>query len=266
MNHRKPAFVALCLMMGSCAAAPSNPDLRDPYERINRATFRFNDALDRAVARPVTQVYRKITPRFAQTGVSHFMANAGYPTVILNDLLQAKFTDAAADLGRLLLNSTLGLGGLLDPATAAGLEVHDEDFGQTLGKWGVKAGPYLVLPVLGPSTIRDAFGLIPDQAADPRQYIKDPWVKWSLLALRQVGRRSRLMDVEAVLDRASDKYVLVRSVYLQRRAYQVSDGNLPDQPPEEMDDPAPESDSPQTPVAPPKDAPLPGDNDAGRSK
>ena len=253
MNHRMPALAALCVLLGGCAAAPAKLDLRDPFERTNRATFRFNDALDRAVARPVTKVYRKVTPHFARTGVSNFMANAGYTTVILNDFLQAKFADGVADLGRLLLNSTLGLGGLLDPATAAGLEAHDEDFGQTLGKWGMKSGPYLVLPILGPSTIRDTFGLIPDEFADPRQYIKDPYVKWGLQLLRQVDRRSRLMDADAVLDRAADKYVLVRSAYLQRRAYQVLDGDMPDQLPEDMDDPDPGADSPQPAAVQPPD-------------
>ncbi len=255
MNHRMPALTALCLLLGGCAAASSiKPDLRDPFERSNRATFRFNDALDRAIAKPVTKVYRKVTPQFAQTGVSNFMTNVSYPTVILNDFLQAKFRDGFSDFGRLLMNSTVGVGGLFDPATRAGLDLHDEDFGQTLGRWGVKSGPYLVLPLIGPSTSRDTFGMVFDEASDPRMYIDNQALKWSLQALRQVDRRSKLMDADAVLDRAADKYVLVRSAYLQRREYQVKDGNVPDQVPEDMDDPDPGADTPSDAPATPGSA------------
>jgi phospholipid-binding lipoprotein MlaA len=257
MNYRLPALAALSLLaLAGCATVKGDKlDRRDPYETANRATFRFNDALDRGIAKPVAKAYHNVTPQFAQRGVSNFMANAGYPTVIVNDFLQAKFRDGFADLGRLLLNSSFGLGGLLDPATAAGLESHDEDFGQTLGKWGVSSGAYLVLPLLGPSTMRDGFGMIADAATDPRQYINDSTIKWSLQALRQVDRRMRLLDADAVLERAADKYVLVRSAYLQRREYQVKDGNIPDQQPEDMEDPDPGADTPPQPADPSASAP-----------
>ena len=221
----------------------------------------MNDALDRTVARPVAKAYKKITPGFVQTGVSNFMSNAGYPTVIINDFLQAKFRDGFSDLGRFALNCTLGLGGLLDPATDAGLDRHDEDFGQTLGKWGVPAGAYIVLPLLGPSTTRDSFGLVFDEASDPRQYITNNTVKWGLQGLRQVEKRVRLLETDPVLDRTADKYIFVRSAFLQRREYQVKDGNVPDPTVEDMEDPDPGADSATpddaTPDAATPEAPTP---------
>lgn len=239
-----PALAALGLLLTGCAAVPNlKPDPRDPFERSNRATFRFNEAMDRAIAKPVAKAYRKVTPQFAQTGVSNFMTNAGYPGVIINDFLQAKFHDGVADFGRFLMNTTFGIGGLFDPATRAGFDLHDEDFGQTLGKWGVKSGPYVMLPFLGPSTTRDTFGLVFDEAMDPREYISNTTLKWGIEALRQVDRRARLLDADAVLERASDKYVLVRSAYLQRREYQVLDGNVPDPQPDDIEDPDPGADA-----------------------
>lgn len=256
-------LVAFALLASGCAALPGNKaDPGDPFERMNRGVFRFNDALDRSVAKPVAKTYRKITPKFAQTGVANFMANISYPKVIVNDLLQAKFVDTASDIGRLLLNSTLGLGGLLDPATDAGLPAHDEDFGQTLGKWGVKSGPYLMLPVLGPSTVRDSVALVPEEIyLDPRSYLNNSAVDWGLRALGLINRRAQLLDTDSLLEQAADKYVLVRSAYLQHREYEVTDGKMANPSPEDFEDPDPGADSrgaappPVTPVPSPAPAP-----------
>lgn len=217
------------LSLAGCAALPPNTqkDPRDPFERANRATFAFNEALDRRIAKPIAKGYKRITPDVVETGVSNFFSNAAYPTVLANNLLQGKFKDALNDTGRLLLNTTLGLGGLLDPASAAGLDRNDEDFGQTLGRWGVGSGAYLMLPLLGPYTIRDGFGSLIDEFTEPRQYLSDDSTRLSLWAAVQLEKRARLLEADALLAQAGDRYVLVRSAYLQRREFQVLDGDVP---------------------------------------
>lgn len=217
------------LSLAGCAALPPNTqkDPRDPFERANRATFAFNEALDRRIAKPIAKGYKRITPDAVETGVSNFFSNAAYPTVLANNLLQGKFKDALNDTGRLLLNTTLGLGGLLDPASAAGLDRNDEDFGQTLGRWGVGSGAYLMLPLLGPYTIRDGFGSLVDEFTEPRQYLSDDSTRLSLWAAVQLEKRARLLEADALLAQAGDRYVLVRSAYLQRREFQVLDGDVP---------------------------------------
>jgi phospholipid-binding lipoprotein MlaA len=221
------SLVALCL--AGCAALPPNTqkDPRDPFERVNRATFTFNEALDRRIAKPIARGYKRVTPDPVETGVSNFFSNAAYPTVLVNNLLQGKVKDALSDTGRLLLNTTLGLGGILDPASAAGLARNDEDFGQTLGRWGVRSGAYVMLPLLGPYTVRDGFGSLLDEFTEPRQYLKDDGARLSLWAAVQLEKRARLLEADAVLAQAGDRYVFVRSAYLQRREYQVRDGDVP---------------------------------------
>jgi phospholipid-binding lipoprotein MlaA len=217
------------LALGGCATLPPNatPDARDPFERLNRGVYAFNDGLDRAVVKPVAQGYRKVTPQFVQTGISNFFSNAKYPVTLANNLLQGKFADAASDTARFALNTTFGLGGLLDPATASGLDRNDEDFGQTLGKWGVPPGPYVVVPFLGPYTVRDGIGSLADDFAEPRAYLEDDSTRWTLWAADKFERRVRLLEADAVLDRTGDPYAFVRSAYLQRREYLVRDGDVP---------------------------------------
>lgn len=212
------------LLCGCASTAGRHTDPRDPFERFNRASFAFNDRLDRAIARPVARGYVRVVPRVARTGVSNFFSNLKQPVVFLSDLLQGKPRPAAHDLGRFLLNSTLGFGGLLDPATDAGLDRNDEDFGQTLGRWGVHAGPYLVIPVFGPRTLRDGFGDLIDQLADPVYYIEEDKVRWSLRGVKLLDQRARLLGTEQILNRAFDRYAFVRNAYLQRRAYLIRDG------------------------------------------
>jgi phospholipid-binding lipoprotein MlaA len=214
--------VALLALFG-CASLPNGKhDPRDPFERVNRTTYKFNYALDKAVARPIAHTYRRVTPQFVQTGVTNFLSNLDYPIVIVNDLLQGRFKVFARDTGRLLMNTTLGVGGVLDPASSAGLERNENDFGQTLGRWGVKPGPYLMLPILGPSDVRDGIGKIANTYTTPRQYIQNNTVYYSLYALYFVDYRASLIEQEKLLDSAYDPYAFLRNAYLQRRQFLIS--------------------------------------------
>jgi phospholipid-binding lipoprotein MlaA len=242
--------------VGCASQAPLKRDPRDPLERVNRVTFAFNDTVDRAVTKPIARTYRRVAPHFVQTGVSNFMDNVSYPIVIVNDLLQAKFKPAVSDTGRFLLNSIAGVGGLFDPASAAGLDKNDEDLGLTLGKWGVHQGPYLVLPILGPSTFRDGFGRLGDEFITPLNYVSNQWIRYPIDALYYLDVRARLLDVEGALDSAFDRYAVLRSVYLQRRQYKVSEGAEPEEAP--VDEPPLDPDTtPGDSAAKPKPAPKP---------
>jgi phospholipid-binding lipoprotein MlaA len=184
----------------------------------------FNEDLDRALLRPVARGYHRVVPEPLQIGVSNVFFNAKYPVTMVNNALQGKFVPALSDLGRITLNTTLGLGGLFDPATSAGLERYDEDFGQTLGAWGVPSGIYVVVPLLGPYTLRDGIGSIVDDFAEPRSYLEDDSTRYGLWAGDKFDRRVRLLDADAVLDRTGDSYAFIRSAYLQRREFLVNDG------------------------------------------
>src|SRR6185436_5004670 len=189
------------------ATVPSGKrDPRDPWEGFNRASYKFNDTLDRAIAKPVAKGYKKVTPRVVRTGVSNFFSNLGTLTTIANDVLQGKMKQAGHDSGRFLLNSTLGLAGLFDPASAAGMEHNDEDFGQTLGKWGVKSGPYLMLPILGPSTVRDTFERLPDRLTDPVTYLEDDSTRYIIDGVGFLDLRAGLLDLDAQIEKSYDKY------------------------------------------------------------
>jgi phospholipid-binding lipoprotein MlaA len=229
------ALVAVvCFIASGCAATGSaTRDARDPYEPFNRGVYRFNDAIDRGFATPVTKAYRAVTPQPVRTGVTNFLSNLTYPGTVVNAALQGKVRQAGRDSARFLLNTTLGLGGVLDPATSAGLELNDEDFGQTLGKWGVPSGPYVVLPLLGPSSVRDSFGTVLDRGTDPSNYIDDTAVSVGLNFVQLLDRRSRIMDVERQLDGVFDRYAFIRNAWLQRREFQVRDGDVIEAPPEE---------------------------------
>jgi phospholipid-binding lipoprotein MlaA len=203
----------------------------------------------------VAQTYVKVVPQPVRTGVDHFFTNLNTPTVMVNDVLQGKLLAAANDLGRFLLNSTMGLAGILDPATPAGLARNDEDFGQTLGKWGVHPGPFVELPILGPSDLRDAPARFVDTYSNPRQYIKNDWIKYGLYLPDFVDRRASLLSLDATLQTVYDPYAFVRDAYLQRRAYLVSDGKDTGSAADDSDlqDPGPD-----TPPPPPTDT-SPGD-------
>jgi phospholipid-binding lipoprotein MlaA len=223
-------FLALAaLMLAGCATLPSGkPDPRDPLERFNRSMFVVNDALDRAVARPVAKAYVKVTPRFVRTGIGNVFNNLNTLGTAVNDALQGKMRQAGRDSARFLMNSTLGLGGLFDPASAAGLELNDEDFGQTFGKWGVKPGPYLMLPLMGPSTLRDAFTRLADQYTYPVTYLGDESTRYIIRGVSLVDTRADLLDLDEQIDRSYDRYAFIRNAWLQRREFQVTDGDIED--------------------------------------
>jgi phospholipid-binding lipoprotein MlaA len=226
MNARNPVLcLALVGLLAGCASLPPGErDGRDRYERGNRAVYRFNMALDRGFAKPIAKTYVAVTPKPVRTGIGNFFRNLTYPTVIINDLLQAKPKAFVTDTARLVVNSTLGIGGLFDPATQMGIDAGDEDFAQTLGKWGVPSGPYLMLPFLGPSSIRDAFGFGVDQFTDPKNFLSNTYLSLGLTGLDLVDNRAELLATENVLNNSYDPYAFLRNAYLQRREFQVKDG------------------------------------------
>jgi phospholipid-binding lipoprotein MlaA len=244
------AAIAIAALAG-CSTMRS-PDARDPWEGLNRATFEFNDGLDRAVIRPVAEGYRFVMPTPARDAVTNFFANLKDPWIAINQLLQGKPRLAIDDLGRFVWNSTFGLLGLIDVASDMGLPKHNEDFGQTLGVWGAGSGAYLVLPILGPSSVRDGIGLIPDAYAYlPWQIPK--WAdfnhrvtwQWSLTGLDLIQVRADLLDASNVLEEAAlDRYAFVRDAYFQRRRFLVYDGDPPPLPADKQSNAAPVSDPP----------------------
>jgi phospholipid-binding lipoprotein MlaA len=219
---RLSALCFLLLSLIGCAAPPAKKDPRDPWERMNRTTYNFNTTVDHAVLRPVARGYQKITPGFVRTGVSNFVDNLGYPIVILNDLLQARFTPFARDTGRFLMNSTLGIAGLLDPASEAGLEKHENDFGLTFGYWGIPKGPYFVIPFLGSSDVRDGLGRIPSAYIAPQNFVNNSYVQWGVWTIELVDTRYRLLSLDALVDSSYDPYLFVKNAYLQRRDFLLS--------------------------------------------
>ncbi|OWP68642.1 VacJ family lipoprotein [Pseudomonas sp. K2I15] len=221
-----------CVQVLTCAcfitiSPPSRADSdTDPWEGINRPIFSFNDTLDTYALKPLAQAYQFVTPRVAQDGIHNFFNNLGEVKNLSNNLLQAKFHSAGVDTSRFLLNSTIGLVGLIDVATPMGLQRSDEDFGQTLGYWGVNSGPYLVLPLLGPSTLRDAPAILPDAYANPVRYVGDVPTRNSLYGVSMIDGRAQYIKSEKLI--TGDKYNFIRSVYLQHRAFSIKDGNVKD--------------------------------------
>ena len=236
---------ALLVLLGSVAGCASLPrgsarDPRDHVERFNRAMFKFNTTLDHAVLRPVARGYVRAVPGTVRTGVSNFLSNLGYTRTIANDIFQARPRDFARDTARLVVDTTLGVGGLLDPATKLGLARHDRDFGQTLGKWGIHTGSYLVLPLLGPSDVRDALGTVPDRFMTVDGYIDRADVTISLFSVRTLDQRAQALPSDNAVESAYDPYAFVRSAWFQLRDYKVhgEDKNyVPELPPLDPDTP-----------------------------
>lgn len=222
--------LAMLVMLAGCAGRVAVEDRHpdDPWEGFNRGVFAFNDTLDRAVLKPVARGYRWATPQPVQTGVGNFFSNLGEIRTTLNSLLQGKPGNAGRSTSRFLLNTTVGIAGLWDVATPMGITAEREDFGQTLGVWGVGEGPYLVLPLLGPSTVRDTGGLPLDMVTYPVYYVENDKVRYGLTALRIVDVRAGLLDQEELIQ--GDRYTFIRDAYLQRRRFEVSDGELGDDP------------------------------------
>lgn len=230
-NLPRVAFAAaLGFVLGGCATPPGGAP-QDPFEGFNRSVFSFNEAVDNAVLKPVATGYQKVVPQFVRTSVDNFFANLGDAWSAVNLVLQAKPVPALETGMRFVFNSTLGLGGLFDIAGDAGMERRNEDFGQTLGRWGVGPGPYLVLPILGPSTVRDTAALGADFQAAPAAWFQERRDQIGVTALQVISARARLLSVTRTIDDiALDKYLLIRDGFLVRRRNQVYDGNPPEEP------------------------------------
>lgn len=218
------AVLAIALALAGCAT--NNP--RDPLEPFNRVMFEFNDKVDQAALKPAAEAYSKL-PSFVQTGVGNFFGNLNDVPTALNNVLQGKVADGLSDVMRVAVNTTFGLGGLLDISTEAGLYKHSEDFGQTLGKWGVRSGPYIVLPLLGSSTLRDTVAMPVDFETDPWHFKRPVHWRNPGSAVRIVDQRAALLGASKLLEEAAlDRYGFVRDAYLQRRQSNVYDGEPPE--------------------------------------
>ena len=227
MNAIRAISILAAIALTGCASTHAyNP--ADPLQSFNRGVYQFNDALDKAVAKPIAQGYNAIVPEIGKTMVTNFFSNLDDIIVTGNDFLQFKFIQGFTDGMRFLINSTIGIYGLIDVASFGGLEKHEEDFGQTLGKWGVGNGPYIVIPILGPSTLRDSVGLYADSRPSRLRRIEHMRTRNQMYATDAINRRSRLLDKEKVLDEAViDRYEFIRDAYLLRRQSLVFDGNPP---------------------------------------
>lgn len=239
--HRSLCIAGLAFasaLLSGCATGPAaNP--HDPIEPFNRGVYKFNDTVDRAVVRPAATVYRDVLPSPIRTGVSNFFYNLQDAWSVVNNTLQLKPEQAGNSLMRFGVNTVFGLGGVLDIASEMRIERSTEDFGQTLGRWGINTGPYLVLPLLGPSTLRDTLAMPIDTKGSPASHIDNVATRNSVTALNLLNQRSRLLQASEMLDQvALDPYTFTRDAFMQRRRNSVYDGN----PPDEVDD-APTTDN-----------------------
>ncbi|PRY72011.1 phospholipid-binding lipoprotein MlaA [Halomonas ventosae] len=224
---------ALALLLVASAGCATSGEVRerhpdDPWEGFNRKVFAFNDVVDRYALKPAARGYRFITPDPVETGVGNFFSNLGEPRTVLNSLLQGKVRNASIATSRFLINTTVGVGGLWDVASRMEITGQEEDFGQTLGTWGWEESRYLVLPLLGPSTVRDTGGLPVDMYAYPTTYVEDDEVRMGLTALRVIDARAGLLDQEALI--RGDRYSFIRDTWLQQRRFEVNDGEQGEDP------------------------------------
>lgn len=221
------ASVVIAGLLGGCATQSN----KDPLEGLNRGIYKFNDTVDKAALKPVAGAYKAVVPTPIRSGVNNFFSNLGDVVTVINDLLQGKLSKAMDDAGRVAINSTFGIAGLVDWASMDGIEKRHEDFGQTLAYWGWKDSSYLVLPFLGPSTLRDTGGLIVDSAFfDPIGYVDEPTARNRALLLKFIDKRSTYLPGSDLLDEAAlDPYVFMRDAYMQRRENQIQDGNVQQQ-------------------------------------
>ena len=223
--NAKSILLILFLVSSGCATTKNqsndfNPE--DPYEKSNRKVFEFNSKIDKLFLRPVTDFYNSATPEFAQTSITNFFSNLDDIGISFNNFLQGNIVDSMSDLTRFFINSIFGLGGFFDVASEMGLEKHSEDFGQTLGKWGAKPGPYLMLPFLGPSTTRDAFTFVGDTALAPTLSLDDSEARLGLISLDLINTYSAFTGIADI--ESQDQYAFIRDAYLDRRKFEVNDG------------------------------------------
>ena len=219
------AALAAAMNMVGCASTANNP--RDPFEGFNRVMFSVNEGID-VVVEPVAKGYDKVMPSPVKTGIGNFFGNIADLWIAVNNFLQGKPAEGASDIGRVLVNSTVGIVGLIDVASDLGMEKHAEDFGQTLGKWGVGEGPYLFWPIIGPRNVRDTFGFAVDASADPVVHLHDVSARNTLIGIRFIDLRASLLPADKVIEEAAfDKYNYIRDAYFQNRRNAVHDGNPP---------------------------------------
>jgi len=258
LNYLKYLLLISSLITSGCASVSGPTDPRDPLESYNRVAYEFNDGFDRYLLKPVAEGYEAITPDPVMTGINNFFSNLDDIIVIFNDLLQLKPMQFASDTGRFIINSTLGLAGFIDWASDMNMPKHQEDFGQTLGYWGVPEGPYFVIPFWGPSTIRDTTGLLVDSAQfDPIwQEVENGFptshrergLSWGVTAVKAIDTRASLLKAENILNEAAlDRYTFIREAFLQRRLNLVYDGNPPEEPIEFDEDELFDFDEPEKP-------------------
>jgi len=227
-------FLLLGLFLAGCASAPPGDGEQaavrveyDPLEPLNRGLYAVNDGFDRVTLKPIARGYKAVVPEFARRGVTNFSRNLFTPRSAVNNFLQGKPGPGFSELGRFIINTTLGIGGLIDVATAQGMPEYDEDFGQTLAVWGIPEGPYLFIPILGPNTLLDAVSIPIDILSDPLIYYDNSSVRDKVYGLRVIDLRMRLLTADALLEDSKDPYLTLRESYLQNRRFQVYDGNPP---------------------------------------
>lgn len=227
MRILRTGLISLGVVVAMTASASSvHAAAYDPWEPLNIKVHAFNEIMDDRLLRPAANAYVRYLPHFARRGVSNFFSNIGDVSILANNVLQLKFDDALSDSGRLLLNTTVGIGGLLDVATPVGLEKNDEDFGQTLGRWGVGPGPYVVLPLFGPSTLRDTLGLGVDTYTNPLNNQDNLRLRNTAFVLLQLDRRVTGLALDSLM--LGDTYIFSREAYIQQREYLVTDGEIDD--------------------------------------
>ncbi len=268
MTRFHTALISVCaLLFAGCAS--TNAPKADPFEGLNRATYKFNDTVDEAVLKPVAKGYQAVTPQFVRAGISNAFTNIGDVGTAVNNLLQGKPGNAFSDAGRFIVNSTFGILGLFDLATPMGLEKHSEDFGQTLGKWGVASGPYIVIPLMGPATLRDVAARPVDAYTGYFRYIDHIPTRNSTFGVEIIDLRTNLLGASDTLDTAAlDKYQFMRDAFLQRRLSQVYDGKVPqdkrDKLEDDLDSPGPAKTSTTTPAATSPTTATPAANSADK--
>ncbi len=222
------AVLCVGLLNGGCASTASSDAVdHDPWEGPNRTLFRFNEVVDKVSLKPISKGYVKIVPDPIRKGVTNFSRNLATPGSVLNNFLQGKPTDGFLELARFLMNTTVGIGGLLDVAGPAGIETNFEDFGQTAAVWGIPPGPFVMVPFLGPRTLRDTATMPLNIWVDPLHYYDNDKARVSLWVLRLVDVRSRLLPLEELMKDSTDPYITMRESYIQNRDFQIYDGDPP---------------------------------------
>ena len=221
-------ILAAALLAGGCASVPEGEGVEyDPWERLNRSVYRFNDVVDRAITKPIARGYTAVLPGPVRQGVTNFSRNLLTPLYSVNNFLQGKPREGTSEIFRLVINSTFGIGGLVDVATMEGIESHPEDFGQTAAVWGVPAGPFVMIPFLGPQTLRDAVLLPVDLQLDPLYHYEVSSVRDRIYVLRLINLRANLLPLEDLLEDSPDPYVTMRESFLQNREFAIYDGDPP---------------------------------------